>query len=96
MFFPKINHFSLNILNQRVKGPVSILYSGETSWITAYEHASQDNLNGVVNKTGAEDHLVDISGKVGDSPEVYTQINTEESAGQIIVFDQSGEISFCY
>ncbi|MCB0689403.1 MAG: alpha-galactosidase [Saprospiraceae bacterium] len=34
----------------QVKGPVNLVYNGVTSWMTTYEHASQDNLNGILNK----------------------------------------------
>ncbi len=33
-----------------VKGPLSVLSNGETSWVTAYEHASQDGLKGMLDQ----------------------------------------------
>ena len=33
-----------------VKGPINILAFSDISWITAYEHASQDNLKGLLNE----------------------------------------------
>ena len=32
------------------KGPISIVTNGDISWFTAYEHASQDDLNGLLRK----------------------------------------------
>ncbi|MFC2087933.1 alpha-galactosidase, partial [Bacteroidota bacterium] len=68
---PKYNHmYHPNIVSQQiiennvynVKGPINIINTGKLSWITAYEHASQDNLNGIIKRTNREqepDKLVD-------------------------------------
>ncbi|MFC2087603.1 alpha-galactosidase [Bacteroidota bacterium] len=57
---PKYNHmFYPNILTQEliknksynIKGPINIINIGKYSWITAYEHASQDNLKGIIRRT---------------------------------------------
>ena len=47
MYYPDIRTFKINEITSPVKGPVSIVSNGEISWFTAYEHASQDNLNGL-------------------------------------------------
>lgn len=47
MYYPDIRNFKVDDILSPVKGPVSIVSNGETSWFTAYEHASQDNLNGL-------------------------------------------------
>lgn len=55
MFYPNILSHNLS-KNQRisVKGPISVTSNGVYSWLTAYEHASQDNLNGIVQGDKAE------------------------------------------
>lgn len=45
-----------------VKGPINILSVDDFSWITAYEHASQDNLNGLLNESKISD-----DGKIVDA-----------------------------
>lgn len=47
MYYPDIRTFKIKDVTSPVKGPVSIVSNGEISWFTAYEHASQDNLNGL-------------------------------------------------
>ncbi|MCG6188423.1 alpha-galactosidase [Maribellus maritimus] len=47
MYYPDIiQHPAIQNLSP-VKGPVSIVSNGDISWFTAYEHASQDDLNGL-------------------------------------------------
>lgn len=45
-----------------VKGPINILHTSKLSWITAYEHASQDNLKGMLNESKLTE-----SGKIIDA-----------------------------
>lgn len=45
-----------------VKGPINILKTNKLSWITAYEHASQDNLKGMLNES-----KISESGKIVDA-----------------------------
>ena len=47
MYYPDIRRFKIDEIHSPVKGPVSIVSNGEIRWFTAYEHASQDNLNGL-------------------------------------------------
>ena len=47
MYYPDIRDCKVNKILSPVKGPVSIVSNGDISWFTAYEHASQDNLNGL-------------------------------------------------
>lgn len=49
MFYPNVLKSTIDKnVEKTVKGPINIIYNGEISWLTAYEHASQDNLNGIV------------------------------------------------
>jgi hypothetical protein len=50
MFYPDIIQTEVSENKQLAKGPVSIVTNGEKSWFTAYEHASQDDLNGMFDK----------------------------------------------
>jgi hypothetical protein len=47
MYYPDIRNYEINGPLSPVKGPVSIVSNGNINWFTAYEHASQDNLNGL-------------------------------------------------
>ncbi len=47
MYYPEIKTQKINENLSPVKGPVSIVSNNSLSWFTAYEHASQDNLNGL-------------------------------------------------
>jgi len=47
MYYPDIWNYEINGPLSPVKGPVSIVSNGNINWFTAYEHASQDNLNGL-------------------------------------------------
>ena len=55
MYFPDIQTFPVKSDLAVYKGPIHILHSNSLNWITAYEHASQDDVNGLLNKekTGA-------------------------------------------
>ncbi len=55
MYFPDIQSLPVKSGPAVYKGPIHILTSNSLSWITTYEHASQDNVNGLLNKekTGA-------------------------------------------
>ncbi len=55
MYFPDIQTTPLKSGHAVLKGPIHILTSNSLSWITAYEHASQDDINGLLRKekTGA-------------------------------------------
>ena len=50
MYFPDIQTFSVKSDPTVYKGPIHILHSNSLSWITAYEHASQDDVNGLLDK----------------------------------------------
>jgi len=54
MYFPDIQTFPVNSRAAVYKGPMHLLISKSLSWFTAYEHASQDDINGMLNqeKTG--------------------------------------------
>ena len=47
MYYPDVIVTQVSEKLQSLKGPLSIVSNGEISWLTAYEHASQDNLNGM-------------------------------------------------
>ncbi len=47
MYYPDIRNFKVDDVLSPVKDPLSIVSNGDISWFTAYEHASQDNLNGL-------------------------------------------------
>ncbi len=55
MYFPDIQTIPIKSGHTVFKGPIHILTSNSLSWITAYEHASQDDVNGLLDKekTGA-------------------------------------------
>ena len=50
MYYPDVIKAEVTKEERVSKGPFSIISNGEISWLTAYEHASQDNLNGLLNK----------------------------------------------
>ncbi len=50
MYYPDIIQKEIGGNGLTVKGPLSIISNGKVSWLTAYEHASQDNLNGLLDK----------------------------------------------
>jgi hypothetical protein len=50
MYFPDIKTLPVRSGTAVHKGPIHILHSGSLSWITAYEHASQDDVNGLLDK----------------------------------------------
>lgn len=50
MYYPDIINYMVIDKQAPVKGPVTILSNNEVSWFTAYEHASQDNLNGLFDR----------------------------------------------
>lgn len=61
MYYPEV--ITNDIADElNVKGPINILYTDDHSWITAYEHASQDNLNGLLNESKISD-----DGKIVDA-----------------------------
>jgi len=50
MFYPVINELEVANHKDTLKGPINIITDGAISWFTAYEHASQDNINGLFKK----------------------------------------------
>ena len=50
MYYPNILTEDL-VDELNVKGPINILTEGKFSWISAYEHASQDDLSGMLNES---------------------------------------------
>jgi len=50
MYYPSITTTKISEQKQTVKGPISIVNNGVISWVTAYEHASQDNLKGLLDE----------------------------------------------
>jgi hypothetical protein len=49
MFHPQLNEYNFQDKKKRiVKGPINFIRLSDWSWITAYEHASQDILRGVI------------------------------------------------
>lgn len=50
MYYPDIIQSKISSEISSAKGPVSIITNGEVSWLTAYEHASQDDLSGMFDK----------------------------------------------
>jgi hypothetical protein len=55
MYYPEINRYHPGDSLQLFKGPFHILSSDSLSWLTAYEHASQDHTGGMLDeeKTGS-------------------------------------------
>ncbi len=52
MYYPDVIHTEVTPKGHIAKGPFSIVSNGETSWLTAYEHASQDSLKGLLKENG--------------------------------------------
>ena len=50
MYYPDVIVTQVSEKLQSLKGPLSIVSNGEISWLTAYEHASQDDLSGMFDK----------------------------------------------
>ena len=50
MYYPDIIQSVVTEEIQTLKGPLSVISNSEISWLTAYEHASQDDLNGMFDK----------------------------------------------
>ncbi len=62
MYYPDILTEPVTATGSLIKGPVGIITNGQTSWLTAYEHASQDDLRGLFSKTidsGQGEHVND-------------------------------------
>ena len=51
MYYPDVINSTLSEAVHSAKGPVSIAGNQLVSWFSAYEHASQDNLNGLLRKS---------------------------------------------
>jgi hypothetical protein len=47
MYYPDVIQSEVTSEMQTMKGPISIISNGDLSWLTAYEHASQDDLSGM-------------------------------------------------
>ena len=47
MYYPDIINTEVTADKYTMKGPISLISNGDISWLTTYEHASQDNLNGL-------------------------------------------------
>ena len=59
MYFPDIQTIPVKSGEAVYKGPIHILTSNSLSWITAYEHASQDDINGLLdNEKSGEGNLI--------------------------------------
>jgi len=54
MYYPDIIYSEVTENRGIAKGPIRIISSNNLSWFTAYEHASQDDLNGLFRKTKTE------------------------------------------
>ncbi|NND09019.1 MAG: hypothetical protein HKN87_21820 [Saprospiraceae bacterium] len=54
MFYPYLIPYAVTADPVSVKGPISIASIGTMTWFTAYEHASQDDLNGMFRNTQAQ------------------------------------------
>ncbi len=50
MYYPDVIQSTVSNEWETVKGPISIVSNEKISWLTAYEHASQDDLNGMFDK----------------------------------------------
>jgi hypothetical protein len=50
MYFPEVRTLPVKTDGRVCKGPIHVLASESLSWITAYEHASQDDINGLLSK----------------------------------------------
>ena len=62
MYYPNILTSPMQTGDQkRVKGPINIIETEQLSWITLYEHASQDDLSGMIqkDKIASDGRLVD-------------------------------------
>jgi len=60
MFYPVITDSEISTKPRNVKGPINIIEAGNNSWITAYEHASQDDTRGLFKKQQVEgNNIVD-------------------------------------
>ncbi len=61
MFYPDIRDHELSESNLlSLKGPISIINNEKYSWMTAFEHASQDNLNGIIKNREKEQENLDF------------------------------------
>ncbi len=50
MYYPELNILPLSDSSSVLKGPIHILSSDSLSWLTAYEHASQDHTGGLLDE----------------------------------------------
>lgn len=85
MYYPDV------IINEiegelNVKGPINILTVNNLSWITAYEHASQDNLNGLLNES-----KISVDGKIVDAMQGTKGIFNFPIAGEDFRFLEIGQ-----
>jgi hypothetical protein len=63
MYYPEVIQSAVPTARASLKGPLHILHTGSLSWLTAYEHASQDNTNGLIDrqKVSADGKIVDAT-----------------------------------
>ncbi len=57
MYHPQVNQFALTPDSEALltKGPINIIRSEGFQWISTYEHASQDDLRGIISNVSADD-----------------------------------------
>jgi hypothetical protein len=58
MYYPKITKTALARNQSTQKGPIVITTDGKLSWFTAYEHASQDDTNGMFDATKKDSKFI--------------------------------------
>ena len=54
MYYPEISVTPVDSTRHLMKGPIHLLSSNSLSWLTCYEHASQDNTNGMLDQEKVE------------------------------------------
>lgn len=58
MFHPQIKPVNINEDKRVTKGPFNILNTGDFQWVSAYEHASQDDLRGIFKEEISDGSLI--------------------------------------
>ncbi|MCB0729867.1 MAG: alpha-galactosidase [Ignavibacteriae bacterium] len=78
MFYPKINETILSNEVSLVKGPINLISNGKQSLFTTYEHASQDNINGMFDETKKGKGKLIVDAMQGTKGVFNFEINDED------------------
>lgn len=91
MYFPDIVKSPAKSGPAVYKGPIHILASDSLSWITAYEHASQDNINGLLDMEKTDAGKLINDAMQGTKGVFHFPLNDEDFKFLGIATDRTGD-----